>query len=114
MKKNLCIDDKFSDPNKRIKNRKQLDKIIADAFIRSDHNELLVKLKRYKIAYGILNNIKGLEEHVQLRKIVCKINNKKIEVIAPPAIFIGEKQSVLSIPQLGEHSKIIREEYNDK
>ena len=72
------------------------------------------KLRSSKIACGILNEIEDLELHSQLRKIVCKIDDTEIDVIAPPAIFLGEKKKISSIPKLGEHSKLIREEFYEK
>ena len=105
---------RFDNPVKRIKNRDTLDKIIADIFVKFDQNYLVKKLRESKIACGVLNEIEDLELHSQLRKIVCKVNDKKIDVIAPPAIFIGQLDSVSVIPKLGEHSKSIRKEFNDK
>ena len=114
MKPALAIDLRFDNPVKRIKNRDTLDKIIADIFVKFDQNYLVRKLRESKIACGVLNEIEDLELHSQLRKIVCKVNDKKIDVIAPPAIFIGQLDSVSVIPKLGEHSKSIRKEFNDK
>lgn len=110
----LALDKRFNDPLKRIKNRKILDKIIENIFIKYNHTYLMKKLRSSKIACGILNEIEDLELHSQLRKIVCKIDDKEIDVIAPPAIFLGEKKKISSIPKLGEHSKLIREEFYEK
>ena len=110
----LALDKRFNDPLKRIKNRKILDEIIENIFIKYNHTSLMKKLRSSKIACGILNEIEDLELHSQLRKIVCKIDDKEIDVIAPPAIFLGEKNKISSIPKLGEHSKLIREEFYEK
>jgi len=110
----LANDYRFNNPIRRIKNRKILDRIIGDIFIKYDQKNLVKKLRESKIACGVLNEIEDLGIHSQLRKITCKINNQEIEVIAPPAIFIGQQESVSLIPKLGEHSQSIRKEFNDK
>ena len=88
--------------------------VSENIFIKHNHTSLMKKLRSSKIACGILNEIEDLELHSQLRKIVCKIDDKEIDVIAPPAIFLGEKKKISSIPKLGEHSKLIREEFYEK
>ena len=74
----LALDKRFNDPLKRIKNRKILDKIIENIFIKYNHTSLMKKLRSSKIACGILNEIEDLELHSQLRKIVCKIDDTEI------------------------------------
>ncbi|MBF86913.1 MAG: carnitine dehydratase [Pelagibacterales bacterium] len=110
---NLADDNRFNDPIKRVNNRKELDKIVADEFKKYDKNDLVARLRTEKIACGVLNSISDLRDHPQLRKVKTKIGDTEIELIASPSIIIGEKQSVTYVPSIGEHSNNIRDEFNE-
>ena len=90
-----------------------LDQIIADEFIKYNKDILLERLRKERIACGVLNSINDLENHPQLRKVKCIIGNEEVELIAPPSIVKGEKNRISKIPNIGENSIDIRKEFNE-
>ena len=63
-------------------------------FIKYNKDILLERLRKERIACGVLNSINDLENHPQLRKVKCIIGNEEVELIAPPSI---EDDAVVSI-----------------
>ena len=114
MLNNLYTDIRFNEPTKRVKNRIELDKIISKEFIKYDKDLIVERLRKEKIACGVLNSIEDLEKHPQLRKIKCTIGDQEVELIAPPSIVLGEKDIISKVPSVGENSKNIREEFNEQ
>ena len=110
---NLADDNRFNEPIKRVKNREELDKIVANEFLKYDKKDIVKRLRSEKIACGVLNSISDLNSHPQLRKVKTKIGDKEIELIASPSIVIGERKSVMHVPSIGQNSKHIRDEFND-
>ncbi len=109
--KSLAGNSKFNEPTKRVLNRKDLDNIIAKEFIKYDKNHLIDKLSQAKIAFGVLNEIKDLETHPQLRKIKCKIGDEEIELIAPPEMSLNQAQTMTKVPKIGENTIEIKKEF---
>ena len=114
MLKDLSKDERFNKPTYRVKNRTALDQIIADEFIKYNKDILLERLRKERIACGVLNSINDLENHPQLRKVKCIIGNEEVELIAPPSIVKGEKNRISKIPNIGENSIDIWKEFNEK
>ena len=114
MLNDLYADLRFNEPTKRVKNRIELDKIISKEFIKYDKDLIVERLRKEKIACGVLNSIEDLEKHPQLRKIKCTIGDQEVELIAPPSIVLGEKDIISKVPSAGENSKNIREEFNEQ
>ncbi|MAC41298.1 MAG: carnitine dehydratase [Pelagibacterales bacterium] len=114
MLNNLYADIRFNEPTKRVKNRIELDKIISKEFIKYDKDLIVERLRKEKIACGVLNSIEDLEKHPQLRKIKCTIGDQEVELIAPPSIVLGEKDIISKVPSVGENSINIREEFNEQ
>ena len=113
MLNDLLTDKRFNLPTNRVKNRIELDVIISREFIKYDKDILVERLRKEKIACGVLNSIEDLEKHPQLRKVKCTIEDEEVELIAPPSIILGEENSIIKVPKIGEHSLNIREEFNE-
>jgi len=114
MLNNLYADLRFNEPTKRVKNRIELDEIISNEFIKYDKDLIVERLRKEKIACGVLNSIEDLEKHPQLRKIKCTIGDQEVELIAPPSIVLGEEDIISKVPRVGENSINIREEFNEQ
>ena len=112
MLEHLVKDKRFNKPTNRVKNRKELDRIISIEFLKFDKDILLKRLRDQKIACGVLNSIQDLEQHPQLRKVKCLIGNDEIELIASPSIIIGEENYIGEVPDIGSNSEDIRIEFN--
>ena len=113
MLQDLSKDERFNKPTNRVKNRFALDQIILNEFIKYNKDVLLERLRRGKIACGVLNSINDLENHPQLRKVKCIIGDEEVELIAPPSIIEGEENKISKIPNIGENSINIRKEFNE-
>ncbi|MBJ85432.1 MAG: carnitine dehydratase [Pelagibacterales bacterium] len=113
MLQDLSKDERFNTPTNRVKNRIALDKIISNEFIKYNKDLLLERLRRGKIACGVLNSINDLENHPQLRKVKCIIGDEEVELIAAPSIIEGEENKISKIPNIGENSINIRKEFNE-
>ena len=109
----LSTDKRFIKPTDRVNNRTELDKIISNEFSKYNKDILLKRLRKAKIACGVLNSINDLENHPQLRKVKCTIGNEEVELIAPPSIVLGEENNISKVPVIGENSFDIREEFNE-
>jgi len=109
--KDLAENDKFNEPIKRVLNRKDLDNIIAKEFKKYNKEHLIKSLSEAKIAFGVLNEIKDLKNHPQLRKIKCKIGDEEIELIAPPEMSLNQEQITKKIPKIGENTIKIKKEF---
>jgi len=107
----LAENDKFNEPTKRVVNRKELDTIIANEFIKYDKDYIIQNLTNAKIAFGVLNEINDLENHPQLNKIKCLIDEKEIELIAPPRMTINQDIKKNKIPSIGENNEAIKNEF---
>ena len=114
MLNDLLTDKRFNLPTNRVKNRIELDSIISREFIKYDKDILVERLRKEKIACGVLNSIEDLEKHPQLRKVKCTIEDEEVELIAPPSIILGEENSIIKVPKIGEHTLNIREEFNEQ
>ena len=114
MLNDLYADSRFNEPTKRVKNRIELDEIISNEFIKYDKDLIVERLRKEKIACGVLNSIEDLEKHPQLRKIKCTIGDQEVELIAPPSIVLGEEDIISKVPRVGENSINIREEFNEQ
>ena len=71
--------------------------IISNEFIKYDKDLIVERLRKEKIACGVLNSIEDLEKHPQLRKIKCTIGDQEVELIAPPSIVLGEEDNLIKI-----------------
>lgn len=114
MLNDLLTDQRFNLPTNRVKNRIELDTIISREFIKYDKDILVERLRKEKIACGVLNSIEDLAKHPQLRKVKCTIEDEEVELIAPPSIILGEENSIIKVPKIGEHTLNIREEFNEQ
>jgi len=113
MLEGLSTDKRFNIPTDRVKNRIELDQIISNEFVKHNKDILLERLRKAKIACGVLNSIDDLENHPQLRKVKCTLGNEEVELIAPPSIVLGEENNISKVPNIGENSFDIRKEFNE-
>ena len=82
-----------------------------EEFKKYNKEHLIKSLSEAKIAFGVLNEIKDLKNHPQLRKIKCKIGDEEIELIAPPEMSLNQEQIIKKIPKIGENTIKIKKEF---
>lgn len=102
----------FADNMERIANRAKLDEIVFDRFAQLSSDEAMRELEVAGLAYGRLNQIEDLSRHPHLRRAPVSTPAGNIFVIAPGAIFDGEKAPVLrAVPACGAQSEALRREF---
>lgn len=105
----------FADNMARISNRAELDAIVINRFAQIPSNEAMTELEAAGIAYGRLNQIEDVSQHPHLRRLPISTPVGDIYVIAPGAIFDGEKKPALRpVPAPGAHSETLRKEFGPR
>ena len=107
----LPQDDKFSSNIARVENRDALNAIMHHVFGQFDRDHMAQKLNDAGIAYGRLNSIDDLIDHPQTQYITTMTSAGAVKMIAPGAMFDGQHMVADRIPDLGEHSQSIRDEF---
>ncbi len=107
----LAAHELFHDNQTRVANRQALDVEIEAVFSAQEREELVERLKRGRVAYGAVNSLDDLVRHPALRLVPQPIPGGSIDVVAPPARVVGEPPEFAPIPELGQHSEAIREEF---
>lgn len=106
-----AADGPFCSAVLRVENRTELDKIVADTFAKFTSDVICEKLLRSQIAFGRLNDVKGLSTHPALRRIRVDSPSGPIDLPAPPVKVTGQNREYGPIPEIGSHSDRIREEF---
>ena len=106
------IEKEFKNPSLRLKNKLRLNGFIENVFRKLHSNPLITNLKKYKIAFGLLNSVKEFIYHPQLKKAYTRKKDKKIQFIPP--VTLENIKVFKKIPELGEDSAKIRKEFKIK
>ncbi|AZN98021.1 MAG: CoA transferase [Mesorhizobium sp.] len=102
----------FADNMKRLGNRAALDEIVVQRFAELSSDEAMTELEAAGLAYGRLNQVEHVSKHPHLRRLSVATPSGVIEMIAPAAIFDGEKAPLLRpVPAMGAHSEALRKEF---
>lgn len=101
----------FESNSARVKNRGQVDGMVAEAIGRFDRKEAIDLLKRAGVAYGRLSELEDIASHPQNKLITVQTDNGDIEMLAPGVTFVGEAPEYGPVPALGAHSEMIRSEF---
>ncbi len=59
----------------------------------------------------MVNEVAGLSDHPQLRRVTVGAPSGPVELVAPPQRVTGEAVSLGSVPAPGEHTDAIRKEF---
>lgn len=118
--KNLCLEvfsskslfdnKEFKTNVLRVKNRPDLEKIIARQVATVDYEQCTLRLRESKIAYGDVNDISGLSNHPHLRRRNILTESGQVSLPASP-LFEDCADEIAACPSLGEHSESIRREF---
>ena len=110
---NIATDIRFNSNNARVANVKALHKIINSTSSVLSVNEFTYLLKKADIAFGSVNSVAALANHVGLNLV--KVENSKgdeVQIAAPPINRTIDTRSGLPPPQkLGEHTKKVFKEF---
>ncbi len=108
----LAEDERLNAPAVRVANREYVDRLIGTEFGKLNQAEVIARLQRADIAYGRLNDIAGLAQHPQLRRQRTETPSGPAEVVAVAAMRSDRAEPVLEVPELGQHSRAIRDEFS--
>jgi itaconate CoA-transferase len=107
----LADDPELNNNGNRVEHRSRVDQLINSVFSRLDQDEAATRLRAAGIAYGRLNDISGLANHPQLRRIQVKTQTGTAEVVDVAAISSNRSGTIRKVPRIGEHSSQIRKEF---
>ncbi|KAI1324292.1 CoA-transferase family III [Xylariaceae sp. FL0255] len=110
-KPDLATDPRFINNSLRSENRKELTRIIHEAFAPLSAEEVLVRLDKAQIANSEVKDMDGLWSHEQLRArhrwTEVDTPNGKIPALLPPGIADPADARMDKVPAVGEHNSAI-------
>ena len=109
----LCEDSKFKSNSSRVKNRKELNKIIGKTILKKTITEWVQGLTKINVPCGPINNIKQVFDDPQVKSRKMKINMKhkksktgKINIVGSPMNFsVSKIRYKKTPPTLGQDTK---------
>ena len=106
----LGEDPRFSDNNRRVAHRAEVDALVTAEFARFSRSSLAERLKSSGIAFGNFNTVEDFSHHPHLRRIAVETPEGTVRLPAAPAVFESERQPG-RVPALGEHTAAVRAEF---
>jgi itaconate CoA-transferase len=107
----LGTDAKFATNPRRVENRAETDAKVAAVFGSLEVEPLMQTLTAADIAFARVNDSMLLSTHPHLRRITVGAPTGPVSTPAPAPQRAGEVRSYGAIPQLGEHTALVRKEF---
>ncbi|WP_119389052.1 CaiB/BaiF CoA transferase family protein [Taklimakanibacter lacteus] len=107
----LADDARFSRNTSRVSNRDVLDGLIQNVLGKFSLHQVSALLDEVKIAYGRISTMADLIDHQGATTMSVETVQGPVEVLAPPVIVDGRRAALGRVPELGEHSARLRQEY---
>ncbi|WP_315855968.1 CoA transferase [Rhizobium leguminosarum] len=99
-------------PNQRGGEKSGLDAIINARFAELTSDEAMKELEAAGLAYGRLNQVADVSQHPHLRRLGVATPGGEVEMIAPAAVFDGDKAPMFRpVPSPGSHTEALKEEF---
>ena len=95
----------------RTGNRLVVDGHVARVFAGLGRDEAAERLNAGGTAFGFVNDLAGLARHPALRRMTVDTPSGPAQVAAPPVIEVGTARALGAVPDVGEHSSEIRQEF---
>ncbi|MDH3536040.1 MAG: CoA transferase [Gammaproteobacteria bacterium] len=108
----LADDERLSSNQARVRNRAHVDQLVGGVFSRLDQAAVVERLQQADIAYGRLNDMAGLSNHPQLRRVTIDTPSGPVRLVAVAAMRSDESEIERKVPALGEHGANIRKEFS--
>jgi crotonobetainyl-CoA:carnitine CoA-transferase CaiB-like acyl-CoA transferase len=108
----LAGDARLDSNEARVRNRAHVDQLIGGVFSRLEQAAVVERLQQADIAYGRLNDMAGLSNHPQLRRVTIDTPSGPARLVAAAAMRSDESEIMRKVPVLGEHSAKIRKEFS--
>tara|TARA_R110001599_G_scaffold38536_2_gene117982 strand:- start:6811 stop:7938 length:1128 start_codon:yes stop_codon:yes gene_type:complete len=109
----IADDERFRTNTDRVANRGAMNDAINGVFGTLSRDRVKDKLTAAGIAFGAINSVADVLEHPALRQVPVETPVGTIDVVAPPAQFVGADMSFGPVPSLGQHSDAIRAEFSE-
>jgi itaconate CoA-transferase len=107
----LGTDSRYATNVARVRNRPDMDDIVARAFAAMSTDDLVARLDKADIAFALVNSVDDLSRHPHLRRVDVGTPNGVLQYPAPGAISGEAPSSLGPVPAIGEHSASIRAEF---
>jgi itaconate CoA-transferase len=107
----LLEDERLISNQQRVAHRNLVDQLINDVFGRMDQAVVIDRLKQAGIAFGRLNDVAGLSQHPQLRRMQVQTPSGEASYAAAAAMRSNANTATKAVPAVGEHSDAIRKEF---
>jgi crotonobetainyl-CoA:carnitine CoA-transferase CaiB-like acyl-CoA transferase len=95
----------------RNERRNDTNKIVRDSFARLSFAELAARLDAAQIAWARVSDIASLSKHPQLRRTTFGSAKGDISMPALAAAWAGEPERLGEVPELGQHTDLVRREF---
>ena len=107
----IATDPRFDSNTKRVQNRVELDKLIAEIFATQERDNLSALLHNAGIANGRVSTMEDLARHPQNRYVEVATPTGPVKMLSPGAVVDGQVPTFGPVPALGEHSATVRREF---
>lgn len=107
----LGEDEKYRTNVDRVANRAALDEVVGGHLAGRTLEEAAAELRAAGIAYGRVNDVRGLAAHPQLREVSVPTPAGPVSVPAPPALHDLRSPEPRPVPDLDEHGAALRAEF---
>jgi len=107
----LTTDPRFASNTARVENRDALDQIIQSRTRQLTIEDLSALLDRYRIAYGRISTMADLVAHRSATWLAVETPQGQVLMLAPPVIVDGKRPRLGRVPGLGEHSEVLKREF---
>ena len=109
----LPKDPRFESNVARCAHREEFDAVINAVFGTTGRDELVARLRAAQIAFGEVNDVAGLSTHPALRRVEIGSPSGPVNLVAPPALVNEGVRDLGPVPEVGAHTKTIREEFSE-
>ena len=93
--------------------RDATNKIVSDSFARLPFAELATRLDAAQIAWARVSDVAALSKHPQLRRTGFKSPKGEVSLPALAASWDGEPDRLGDVPELGQHTDLVRREFGE-
>jgi crotonobetainyl-CoA:carnitine CoA-transferase CaiB-like acyl-CoA transferase len=107
----LAAQTGFESNNARVANRAMVDERVGRCFRGLTRAAAGPLLQEAGTAFGFVNEVADLPGHPALRRVRVETPCGPADIIAPPAIHDGIAPALGRVPDIGEHSRLIRGEF---
>ncbi len=105
----VTFEQKFSTNHRRVENREELGRVLAERIVHLNAGELLLKIHEYKIPAGVIQNVKEVFEMKEAKELLIKSDGLS-GVRSFVAKVTGDQLPVTDLtppPHFGEHTEEI-------